>query len=124
MVLGIFTLFLTTTAFTPTQSTISSRDGVTTCPVYGAEGYTATVIEKVIVPNKYGSLAAKVKLNKSNGTKHDIRVVVELRNAMSCVVESQELFIGKNLSSGSKGFDHKGASGEVYYVTINSASCN
>lgn len=128
IVLGVVAAFLSTTAFVTNGKinvTSGSGDGVTTCEVYGADGYTATVIEKVIVPSEGGWLKAKVKLNKplKSGC---VRVVVELRNSNNYVIESQELRIcsGAPYARGEKTFDHKGSSGEVYYVTINSASCN
>ena len=95
IVLGVVAAFLTATAFVNTEKANTlpgPGDGVTTCEVYGADGYTATVIEKVIVPNEGGWLKAKVKLNKplKSGC---VRVVVQLRNSNNYVIESQELKI-------------------------------
>lgn len=134
IVLGVVATFLATTAFVTNNKTnviSGSGDGVTTCEVYGADGYTATVEYKVITPAKpgegrgaTGSLTAHVRLNKENGTGKTISVVVQLRNSSYTVIESQRLAIASKYKSGSVVFDKKGSSGEVYYVTINSASCN
>lgn len=128
IVLGVLATFIATTAFvTSEKSNIipGPGDGVTTCEIYGVDGYTATVVEKVIVPSRAGSLTAKVKLNKplKSGC---VSIVVQLRDSLNCVIESQEIKIcsGTPYASGEKVFNHKGSSGDVYYVTINSASCN
>lgn len=128
IVLGVMIAFFTATAFITIGSENNSfGDGVTTCEIYGADGYIAKVVEKVITPGSSGgynnSLVAKVELNKKNTTGRDIKVVVQLRNSNNDVIESQTLVIAKDAKAGNIIFDHTGSRGEVYYVTINSASC-
>lgn len=126
IILGIAAAFIAITAFTIQKNTKSgSGDGVTTCEVYGADGYIAKVVEKVITPSGNNALLpAKVKLNQKNKTDHVIKIVVELRNSYNSVIESQTITISQNSDYGWLNFNHKGNSGEVYYITINSASCS
>lgn len=128
-VIGIVTALLTSTAIAVTANTsVSSRpgDGVTTCEVYGADGYTATVVEKVIVGK--GSqylMEACVKLNKGNETNHVIKVVVQLRDSNYDVIETTTVTISNGgRQIGCEYFTHRGESGKAYYITINNASCN
>ena len=51
IVLGVVAAFLTATAFVTTEKANTlpgPGDGVTTCEVYGADGYTATVVESLL----------------------------------------------------------------------------
>ena len=99
-------------------------EGETSCEVYGAPGYVATVKSKIISGSTgTGALWGGVKLNKKNGTGSDIKVYLQLRNSIGCVIETQPAYIGKGFTEAAVCFDTKGKSGEVFYVTINSASC-
>ena len=126
IVLGVVAAFLTATAFVTAEKANTlpgPGDGVTSCDVYGADGYRATVVEKVITPEvNTGKLRARVKLNKR--AERNIKVVVQLRNSNNCVIETQPLIIYKDRIEDQTFFKKTGSSGEVYYVTINSASCN
>lgn len=127
IVLGVMVAFLATTAFVTngkTNTVPGPGDGVTRCEVYGADGYVATVVEKVITPGGDNALLpAKVRLNQKNKTDHPIKIVVQLRNSNNYVIESQTITINQNNDYGWLNFNHRGNSGEVYYITINSASC-
>ena len=127
IVLGVVAAFLTATAFVTTEKANTlpgPGDGVTTCEVYGADGYTATVVEKVIVSTGERTvLTAKVRLNKKNTTGHAIKVVVQLRNSNNTVIENKTISIGSG-DYGYVNFNHRAPDGEVFYITINSASCN
>jgi hypothetical protein len=126
ILLSIVAVFFSTTAFTNTEKPITfpgPGDGVTTCEVYGAPGVTATVVNKVITPGIQGLLEAKVKLNQHH--PKSITVVVQLRDANYTVIESQPLvFRESSTTVNNLYFKTRGNDGEVYYVTINSASCN
>ena len=115
------------TAFSHTEKSSvkpGPGDGKTSCSVYGADGYTATVVYRVITPESNGSLKGAIELNKRNQTGRTIKVVVQLRNSNNNVIESQTI----EWPNGQGGvytlyFNKSGVKGEAYYVTINSASC-
>ena len=106
-------------------STAGPGDGKTSCQVYGADGYTATVTYRVITLGSNGSLTWNLELNKPNTTGKTIYVVVQLRNANGCVIESETAHFDycKNCTKSWGEFETRGSKGEAYYVTINSASC-
>lgn len=97
-------------------------DGKYTCEVYGAPGVTATVKQRVITPDSYGSLMAEIKLNKS--TYGEKKVVVQLRNSNFDIIEYMTLKFDSYSTYAYGTFKHKGKSGEGYYITIDSASCH
>ena len=107
-------------------STAGPGDGQTSCQVYGASGYTATVTYRVITPGNNGELKWNLELNKANTTGKTIYVVVQLRNANGCVIESETAHFDycQYCTKSAGVFETKGSKGEAYYVTINSASCN
>lgn len=122
--MGIVTVLLISTVIAVAANTnVSSGpgDGVTTCEVYGADGYTAIVVEKVIVGTGTNS-DARVKLNKKNETGREIKVVVQIRNSNYDVIESLTLTIGSEATEGYVSF--RSEYRKVYYITINNASCN
>ena len=98
-------------------------EGETSCEVYGAPGYVATVSSKIISGDGNGTLYGGVKLNKQNGTGSQIKVYLQLRDSNGCVIETQPAYVGNGFAGASVRFNTKGKSGEVFYVTINSASC-
>lgn len=122
--MGIVTVLLISTVIAVAANTnVSSGpgDGVTTCEVYGADGYTATVVEKVIVGTGT-HYDVWVELNKKNETGRAIKVVVQIGNSKYDVIESRTLTIQSKSTRGEVSFYSE--NGKVYYITINNASCN
>ncbi len=127
ILLGIVSAFIVTTAFATNDGTNTlpgPGDGKTSCEVYGAEGYTATITTRVITPESTNLLKANVTLNKINETGKSIKIVAQLRNSSNVVIESITVEIEKNIRSTDFYFETEGVKGQAYYVTINSASCN
>lgn len=124
IVLGVVAAFLTATAFVTAEKSNTlpgPGDGKYSCEIYGSNGVVATVVNRVITPNQYGTLKAEVRLNES--TKPEKQVVVELRDYDFNFIEGMTIEFPSLQTYRWQDFRHKGSAGEVYYVTINRGSC-
>ena len=124
VILSVIAAFITASAFISTEKTTNvAGPGKSSCAVWDAPGYTATLEQRVVTPGSGGEIYAWVYLNQKNETGKMIDVTVDLWDFQGNYIESETVsFPGGWKRKGVK-FSHKPEGGKAYYLSINNASC-